>query len=121
MRLRSILAISLSIVLLNGCGGNEPSKEMKNTSKVLEPISLIKLSEVNISFDKCLLRLTRSDKVFDIEIINFKRVSSFKTREIEENNQQHHIIYFDGRAVALADEGTRATTEYNYTNCAHRM
>ena len=123
MRSRSIAAVSLSVMLLGACGGHESSKNVKNTSKEPDPISMIKLSEVDVEFDKCLLKLTstNSKKHFDIEYINLKRVGSFKTRVVEENDQQHHILVFDERAVALVDEGKRAMTEHKYTNCAYRM
>ena len=123
MRSRKLAAVSLSVMLLGGCGGNESSKDVKNTSKEPEPISMIKLSEVDVEFDKCLLKLTgtNSKKHFDIEYINLKRAGSFKTRVVEENNQQHHILFINERAVALVDEGKRAMTEHIYTNCAYRM
>ena len=123
MRSRRLAVVSLSVMLLGGCGGNESSKNVKNTSKEPEPISMIELSEVDVEFDKCLLKLTstNSKKHFDIEYINFKRVGSFKTRVVEENDQQHHILFIDERAVALVDEGKRAMTEHKYTNCAYRM
>ena len=123
MRSRRLTVVSLSVMLLGGCGENESNENVNNTSKEPEPISMIKLSEVDVEFDNCLLKLTstNSKKHFDIEYINLKRVGSFKTRVVEENDQQHHILLFDERAVALVDEGKRAMTEHKYTKCAYRM
>ena len=125
MKLRSILTASLSVILLSGCAAKENVNQEKNTSKSSksDAVSLIELVNYTIDFDECLLKIVPVDVAtpFDIEYINFKRVSSFKTRVVEANGKQHHVLYFDSRPVALVEDGKRTLTEFNFAKCAKRM
>ena len=125
MKLRSMLLAGFSVILISGCNSTEESKQESNTSKVSKPESepLIELSNFKIDYDGCLLKIDSTDpaKQFDTEYINFKRVASFKSRAIDANGNQHHVLYFDERAVAMVEVGQRNRVELTYTQCAKRM